>query len=135
MVLNLAPEDIITELGHDGQEIFWKDLPAPDHFKGVHIQELQDIFFSRGYLLALVEPMPRSGPPRRPDLWTTVFDNDIAVPRITRMLRGRLAILIGEKNGSYHAVAWDGFTVFDPNGARYFLEDFALKEAWIVSTT
>lgn len=62
-----------------------------------------------------------------------VFSEEEAAKRFKANIEGKTAILLGEKiPGIQHVVAWDGFKCYDPNGFNYPLEEFMIKEAWIV---
>jgi len=132
MILEETVENILDELGHDGTEKWWK-LPAPYCYRGHHIQELMDLCLRRQKALVLIEVFPKSGSQLDPfngrDIWTTEF----AHRRFLRIIKRRRGILIGKaSNGSGHACAWDGSSVFDPNGHKYGLDSFQVEEFWML---
>ncbi len=134
MVLDIDPEILEKELGHDGLAVQYPDLPEPSCFRSHHMQEILDSFISRGYGLMLIELMPRSGPQGRPDLFHKIFDDVKGVLRFLEVLKGRHAILIGQnpESGGNHAYAWDGSKVFDPLGRYLEIDKIPIREAWIV---
>lgn len=126
MVLGEDPQDLCTEIGHDGLERVW-DLPPPRCYIGHHIQEIQDLFLARGRGLVEIELYPMSGQRGQP-VHKTYSDSD-AEARFIRLITNRMGILIGPG----HAVAWDGKIIFDPNGRNYPLEEFRIITAFILA--
>lgn len=132
MLLDEEPENLIKELGHDGLEVWWPDQHGPGKYRGVHIQEIQDICASRGFALSLIEAYPMSIPNEGASP-KPVFKMGEASERLVKALHNRLALLIGQGAGRYmHACAWDGKRVFDPQGRTYELDNFRIREAWIL---
>ena len=132
MILDVDPKILIDEIGHNGMERVWKDLHMPACLRGFHIQEIIDCCRRRHLGLMPIEVLPRSGPQDNLRIWRTVFSHKQAQRRFITAIEGQTAILIGQFKKSNHAVAWDGKEVYDPNGIKYSLEKFAVKEAWIL---
>ena len=69
MVLDLPLADIFDEIGHDGSQIVWPDLPEPMCRRGFHPQELIHLCLNHGYAATRVELYSRPvliGRQRRP---------------------------------------------------------------------
>lgn len=134
MVLDEKPHVLESEIGHDGQEHWWR-LPGPSAKRGHHIQELQDCAIARGKGFVRVELFPRSAPEHMDQAWRLIFDQETAQRRFKNHVKGRRGILIGR--GPYsdlgHACAWTGKDVYDPNGLSYPLENFVIKECWLLA--
>ena len=126
MVLGEDPQDLCTEIGHDGLERIW-DLPTPRCYRGHHIQEIQDLFVARGRALYEVELYPASGHPGQRPCYA--YSDEEAERRLVRHLTGRMGILISPS----HAVAWDGKIVFDPNGLNYPIDSFRILTTFILA--
>lgn len=124
MVLGEHPEDLCTEIGHDGLDIVFP-LPPPACYRGHHIQEIQDLFLARGKCLYEVELNPLSG---HPDSTRYVRPYDNPRARFERLIKNRQGILVS----GTHAVAWDGEIIYDPNGRNYGLEKFNPIMAFLV---
>lgn len=126
MLLDESPYVLLDELGSTGLELTRPGLPPPDCYRGHHIQEILDLCLRRDVYLTLVQPMPTlPGKPPRP-----IYTSEEAEERFQRLVTGNPAILVGRN----HAVAWDGYSVYDPNGRIYKITQFGIREAWIKFT-
>lgn len=120
MLLDVRPEDLIMEIGHDGMKQMW----LPDPRRVVHTpDEIQDCFVRRGFCLYQVGVYPIATPGNglvpRP-----IWSEDQAAKRFEDHIRDVHGLLVGEAlNGEGHAVAWDGEYIYDPRGRIYRLED------------
>ena len=135
MMLNEEPENLAKEIGHDGMERWWPDLPSPSCFRGVSVQEIQDVCFARGLGLVHIHAFPCIAPIVAPLEDKPLFDMGRATERFLKMVHGKVGMFLGQApSGVLHAVAWDGHKCFDPNGRMYGLSDFPVKEAWLLVT-
>lgn len=135
MLLDETPETLMKELGHDGMIIAWPDLQSPKCFRGVHIQEVQDLCLRRGKLLAAVEIAPRIGYDSHH--WTRIYNDDRETPRFLGAISGRPGLITGVYQNTAlpqdnHCVAWDGERIFDPNDKITRLEQFSIQTAWVL---
>ena len=91
MVFDVEPETIMDFVGHDC-------------LAGIHMQELQAFALSIGRALAPFEPAPMLGTESvYPPHWEQ------------QPWMQHQGIMLGQTSkGNFHAVAWDGHTVFDP---------------------
>ena len=134
MILSVDPKILIDEIGHDGQDIWWPELKGCQQKRGHHIQEIQDCFIRRGKCLYPVELMPtiHTDSKFKPE---TIFKINNAMERFQIHIAYKTGILIGmNRYNKAHAVAWDGQRIFDPNGMSYGLEDFRIREIWLVGS-
>jgi hypothetical protein len=60
-LLNVDVEILAAEVGHDGSEILWPELPEPRNHRGFHIQEIIELFLLRGFGLCRIEARPSIG--------------------------------------------------------------------------
>jgi len=135
MLLGETPEQLIEEIGHDGHYPLWPELDIPLCYQGHHIQEIQDSCVVRGFALAPIELFPCMTPQGHPQLMKRLLeDEELASVRFATIIKERPGILIGMANtGTGHAVAWDGKIIYDPNGATYDLEQFIIRDCWILT--
>ena len=93
MVFDVEPEVIMDFVGHDC-------------LAGIHMQELQAFAVSRNKVLAPFEPAPTLEGSEVP----IVIEAWERHPWMQHQ-----GIILGQTSkGNFHAVAWDGHTVFDP---------------------
>ncbi len=136
MLLDVEPDVLIEELIHDGTSRWFPKQPIPYCYRGYHIQEIVDVCLARGYGLTLVELYPCLASQKDPTNYKLLWDEAFADIRFKRLLTGRKGLLIGEApSGGGHACAWDGIIVFDPNGRKYKLDKFKIRECWLLNIT
>lgn len=131
MVLDVTPEEIIKYIGHNGEEIIWKDMNSPHNLRGVHIQELQDFAKTKGLVFAHIEGLPSIGPDKKHS--KVIFNEDVGIRRFESWIDGRKAIIIVSASKSMHAVAWDGEKVFDPRGYIKSIDEYDVYEGWLLA--
>lgn len=108
MVFDLHIEQLITELGHDGSEIFWPDLPEPLCRRSFHIQEFILLGYKFGWLVTPFEFRPVLG------VFPGFKTHEINIggeEKIFEIMKGKVGVLTSNK----HAVAWNGIEVLDPD--------------------
>ena len=134
MALEVPAGDLYKEIGHDGQEIWFPQLPfGSPRKRSFHIQEMIDCCLSRGVAAVPVELEPRLCPQGLPSLARDVWDQERAHARFNNLISGRTAVLIGRgRNNGGHACAWDGSMVFDPRGYVYGVMDFKIAQAYLI---
>lgn len=109
MAMDIHPNYIINELGHDGSEILWPGNDDPYCRRGFHIQELIAIAIKNGYSVTEVQTKPLSAP--------SIVDNMAGhkIINVLDVMRGNKGVILMQG----HAVAWDGVKVYDPRGMTY----------------
>ncbi len=128
MALEISVEDIFKELGHNGMAIWWPDQECSKRYRGFHIQEMIDVCFNHGWVITPIEPQPTATPcvtikPRVYEL------KKKSLVRIYEYLDNKRGVLIGDG----HAAAWIDGMVHDPNGTTYGIEDFGIREFWMMT--
>lgn len=113
MALDLPVQYVIEQVGHDGSAIVW-DLPEPHCRRGFHPQELIRVAWNHGFSVTPFEGYPQLKSGETP---ITIYNTKI----VEEVMRGTPGVLIGHR----HAVAWDGESIFDPNGQIYSSDKFA----------
>jgi len=125
MVTDLSVKKFIEMIGHDGSAEPYKDFPGLK--AGFHEQECIEVLQQLGYSCTPIEIVPQMipvpGVPVRP-IWFPSTDNpeDGNRWRWVRHLRGTRGVITGARKRINddkilgHAVAWDGMTIYDPQG-------------------
>ena len=118
MALDIPLADVLHDVGHDGREIVWPNLPEPLCRRGFHPQELIDICLARGYAVTRIELAPAMATvPNGPEL--RLFADKRAWQRFVQVIRNSLGVIEGVCLRSGHAVAYDHGRIFDPEGREY----------------
>lgn len=129
-ITEFSVPEIMAELGHDGSEIIWHDLPEPYCRRGFHIQELITFCLKFGYTLTPIEPIPACI--NKLTSKPFVLKDREAIFEAT--LPGNIGILTGETlKGISHAVAWDGHKIYDSNKQITSLDDFKIQCFWMLN--
>jgi hypothetical protein len=134
MLLNCDPAEIVEFIKHDGTEITFEGQQGQKQMKGVHIQEIVDFAWTKGYALMQIELFPTIAPDRETQpilIWTK--------PTCSRRFMAYLRFhdaLIWCKAGSSspeHMVAWDAAEqkVYDSHGFIKPLKDYVIAAAWL----
>lgn len=101
MLFDTTVEEVVSFLGHDGLAV------VDDKYQGIHVQELQRFALSKGYVLALYEPMPNLEG-RLVDCWKDGFP----LEKFDGLLLGETA------KGANHCVAWVGGEMLNPTSSE-----------------
>lgn len=101
----------LSEIGHDGSEIFWPDKPEPLCRRGFHIQEFIRLFYKFG--LAIIEFEATMC--MVPVIGCLPYEEHLPLDDLMKENNG---VLIGEENGVRHALAWKNQKFIDINGIR-----------------
>lgn len=142
-VLEVEPDVLIEEAGHDGMEKVWPDLKEPYCYKGYHIQEMIDLCMSRGFSVTEIQSMPTSMPPPQAYLHMRIhqvgphfcYETNRVRPRFKAYLKGQQGVLYGQtEKGVTHAWAWDGTHAHDPRSGFGVccLTDLKIMTAWLL---
>ena len=139
MALNIPVEQVFQELGHNGMAIWWPELDDSLKYRAFHNQEMVDLCYEHGWVLTPIEPNPIGTP--RIDIQARPFNTQVkAEIRIQAYLDNTRGVLVGEGktllgNGSScgHAAAWIEGMVHDPNGTIYPIDDFGIREFWMMT--
>jgi hypothetical protein len=118
MALDIPLADVLHDVGHDGSQIVWPQLPEPMCRRGFHPQELIDVCLARGYAATRIELAPAmttvTGGPE-----LHLFPDERAWTRFIQAIQNSLGVIEGVGFRSGHAVAYDHGHIFDPDGVDY----------------
>jgi len=134
MLLNLDISEIEKILKIDSQEVWWKNFPYPKNLRGIHIQEIQDLFFDFGFCLSPIERYPCLAPVHDERLIKLIGPAAECDERFTQRIKRRRGIFIYASHAK--AFDFDG-TIYDPAGKISEInkeELFLIKEAWIMGS-
>jgi hypothetical protein len=136
MLLDANPENLILEIGHEGDEVWFPRKEGSESKRSFHPAEINDCCMRRGYALSLIEMSPRTGPSDcQPGEDRLLFDLEFSIQRFIASVKDHAGILICRVPESHlgHACAWDGKKVYDPRGIIGELEDYEISEMWILT--
>ncbi len=133
-VLRVKRDTLAQSMGTDGTEIILPDAEGKQKYKGVLLDEVVRYCVEIGVTCT---PMSTAIYIDTPDGQELILD-EMELPEFEeRYMKGREGILFGKgKFDGYHAVAWDGENILDPNGYKYQLVDnglFTMEHfVWVV---
>lgn len=111
--VSLTP--FLDRLGHDGSEIKWPDLGEPRQRRAFHIQECIRVCLGYGLRVVPIEFRPRATADGT--RFYSIDNSDFA----NQFMQDCTGVLTGKGQQHFHAVAWNGYKVYDPAGAIYDL--------------
>ena len=124
MVLDKSTEELISRIGHDGSEIVFPDLPEPAKRRGFHIQEFISMILESKFAMTEIAVLPCSTP-------DGVHEYPINFPNFEQRFLDFMHIVPGIITGSAakwgHAVAWNGWRIYDPLGEIYYYDECTLQ--------
>lgn len=132
MCLGLPAKEVLSLLGDHGNEKLFPKLPDPACYRGWHIQEIVDLCLKLGYSITEVEMCPVFGAIGTSDTKRLIPTYEMQLERMIQQIRGEVAILYVQGNWSRHAVAWDGYEVYDPKGKVAQLIDYQIYSAFLI---
>ena len=121
MTLHVPVQQLVDDLGHDGSEIVFPELPEPMCRRGFHSQELIHLAWRYGFTVTPFELYPTIRPTTGEGVVTVTFDGSEqnnwrrfidTIHRATGILEGRGATC-------HHAVHFRYGDVWDPDGHQY----------------
>ena len=121
MILDINIQTLIGIIGHDGSEIVFPKLQEPGNRRGFHIQEIIDCAIELGYFVTPIEILPYSTPDGKNEFPINFSEGNSH--RLLKYVSKTKGILTGLGNKWYHAMAWDGKNIYDPNGYIYPFHD------------
>lgn len=129
IVLDIEIKEIFKLIGHDGSEIIWPDYQDPYKRRSFHVQELILVAFNLGFNITPFEQLPLQLPsPLSEQYYNSMPDRDL-----TKIMFGKKGVITGtSKTNSRHAVAWNGFKIYDPNHSIYDVDQFIIEEFYLV---
>lgn len=120
MVLGRSVPEILDEIGHDGSEILFPELPEPVRRRGFSVQEFMDVADKFGYLLPEVLAIPESSAGEhvlKVETFPYGRDPDSRIDHY--MKKYPKGMIVGcYSMGQYHAVAYERGFIFDPSPSK-----------------
>ena len=118
MTLETPVQQIIDEIGHDGSQIIYPDLPEPMCRRGFHPQELITIAWQHGCCVTPFELFPSICPAS--DHYDSVIVEFVDNwHRFVSLIKSEMGILEGTGRRCRHAVHFNKGIIFDPDGQQY----------------
>lgn len=130
MAADMPVSAILTWIGHDGSEIVRPEEPERYKRRAFHVQELIDVMFINNYAVIQFEAEP---------ILSIGHGQDIAIDfacglrnRLSMLMVKSVGVLTGlSMAGNPHAVAWDGFQIYDPKGEILPISQFNIQTFWM----
>lgn len=113
MALGIGLDVVVAEVGHDGSEIVWPDLPSPHCRRGFHPQEFYPLARTLGFAVETVESKPMLQNIRGDILTLPGVDWEHCLSNCHGIIGGYT------RSGTGHAVAVHAGRVYDPRGRVY----------------
>lgn len=126
MCMGMSVDRVLVEIGHDGMEKIHPDLEEPFCYRGFHQQEIIDHAYTHDTAVIHIEGLPGALSGGATDELYIVQFKEPHEDRLLRYLESTSEAIILGKNtltDVWHAVAWDGKQIYDPQGTIYPLEN------------
>jgi len=137
MLLDVPAEQLISEIGHNGEGVEWPELePRSLCKRGFHIREMIEVCVTRGHGLTPIEIYPSHCPWRREDLIKPLWNREESLNKFSDIVLGRKGIIICPPVSSIgvgHSIAFDGNDCYDPRGKIYKITDAHMQEFWMLT--
>lgn len=129
MCFDIPVTEVIIALKHDGSAIIRSDKPEPYKRRGFHPQEL--ILYGLQKRFAVI-PIDILGLALTDGETITPIEQDI--DEMNRIINSHIGVMTGYTKPEYkpHAVAWDGDTIYDPNGTFYGPDRFQIATFYLI---
>jgi hypothetical protein len=124
MVLDWSTKELIEEIGHDGSEVIFPDLPEPAKRRGFHIQEFVPLILKSGFSATAIFVLPCSTPDGNHFYDVPIKDPEV---RFRDLVGENVGIFTGIMHKWHHAVAWDGYRIYDPSRGICFYDECELQ--------
>lgn len=122
LLTGLSESEVLNHLGSDPVEIVNEHRTDESRYRGVYIDELQEVAIALDYKFYCINPLPKleNGKPLWPEERLTA--------RWEKHLSNNDGLLLGAgTDGKSHAVAWMGGKLIDPTGKINSLEEFSTQ--------
>lgn len=127
MALGVDAPDLESMIGHDGLRVQWPEARGERKFIGYHHQEFVDVALLMGFNIMMIEAMPNLGHEGKHCI---IGSDQTLQNRMDTYLKTYDGVLVSDT----HAVAWDyrDQLCYDPNGRTYPIDNFQVREFFIV---
>lgn len=128
MVLDTTCEQMISEIGHDGSEVWFPNDVRPN--RGFSLQELIDVGISHGVALVPIDGCPVMGDSKGENIREILPQYEA---RLNVHMVGNPGLIVGYyAPDKCHMVAWDGCLVRDPmDGRIYSFDDTGISKIMV----
>ena len=130
-ITGISIEQMLHEIGHDGSEILWPELPEPLCRRAFHVQEIIEVLLKHGHMVTPIEKYPSIQPYNGREF---VGDEAPLPPRDFGLYKDKVGVVIGIYNGVGHAFKWINGVLECPNGGSAFWVRFDARILYIVKT-
>lgn len=131
MALNMPAEELLTRIGDGWKTLAFPNLPMPQCWRGIHVQELILVALEKGFAVTPIELFPQGAPPQAIDPVTRKAYRDVVIfhgadeqanwdifNNIVMFCSGVITGQISPGMTRYqrgHAVAFERGAIFDPS--------------------
>ncbi len=129
MATESSLEYYISALGHDGSEKWW-DVHDPYGRRCFDVQECSGVALALGFYVHEIRNGYEYGPEGHPKRKIEVPQSYIEA--IMNQMRGVVLCTPKYNDQNSHAVAWDGFSVFDPLGFQAGIDSYNIESFLII---
>ena len=125
MALDIPLKEFIERVGHDGSS-----KPDGEHEEGFHVQECIEVAQVLGFAVTPIEQVPQAiatSTAKPQPIWFPNYNNGPEPEvwnraRFTHHLMGNMGVITGvSHSGKGHAIAWNGYRVFDPRATHHYI--------------
>lgn len=125
MATDLLIFDFIAEIGHDGSEIVFPDLPEPAGRRGFHEQELIRVCIKHGFSCTPFEFWPQAAYAGGRHVLPLKPQEQM----FTELVEKNTGVIMGHGRRTPHSVAFERGSIYDPDGGPVFPFSFDACEA------
>jgi hypothetical protein len=121
MALGVPVSKLLTEIGHDGSQIVFPDLPEPACRAGHHVQECIQASLNRGIAFTPIEFNPITRTFGNPPTYHSILpDEQARWRRFANLMTRREGVIEGWVTNWGHAMAFENGVIFDPDLGHRF---------------
>jgi len=125
-ILGVQVEEMFDFLGHDGMEVLWPELLPPLCYRSFHIQEMYEYALTQNFAVVTLAPVWGLAPD---ELHMKPYECE----RMQDYINYYVSVFTGITGfGNYHAVAWDGIQMMDPETGEFCTIDFTITHVHLV---
>ena len=128
MALRFPVQQLIEELGHDGSEIIFPDLPEPMCRRGFHAQELILAAWRHDFACTPLELFPQTRSNCGQHTYRVGMEDHLCWGRFKECIVTTFGILEGHGKSCHHAVHYRYGYIWDPDGDQYFYSRQACED-------
>ncbi len=119
MALRVPVQQLIEELGHDGGEIIFPDLPEPMCRRGFHSQELILAAWRHDFACTPLELFPQIQSNCGQHTYRVGMEDHLCWARFIAAIQVTFGVLQGPGRHCLHSVNYRHGQIWDPDGYQY----------------